>query len=106
VAVSPYVPATTGMPGEDGPGIGPPIRITPNPARAVVHLRWEEAPSSPVRIRLFDVRGGVVPGPWDEINRPDGAFSLEVGGLSAGVYLLQVRTAQGAVRTLRMVRLP
>ena len=75
------------------------LSLAPNPTAATSVVRWAE-PSAGGRLQLFDARGRVV---LEEAVAPGQAeLRLEVAGLSAGVYSVAYRGAEG-VGVMRLV---
>jgi hypothetical protein len=60
------------------------VRLVPNPARDVVQVQTAAHVQS---IRLLDLTGKVI--------REAATAAMEVADLPAGLYLMQVQTAQG-----------
>lgn len=77
-------------------GIENSLTVYPNPARDQVYLRVQQ--SGAAQVRLLDARGGLV---WERtaLLQAYEPFTLPVGGLPAGVYLLEVRQGQHLLRT-------
>jgi bilirubin oxidase len=78
------------------------FRMFPNPASDLIHLEvTDQRNGLMAEVRLLDLQGRelrrVIPMRKDRV-------SLDVAGLSAGIYLLEVRTMDGGRAVLRMVK--
>lgn len=70
-----------------------PFRVYPNPSSDEVTLEWKDQPAGPISVRLFDVRGMEL-----KAGTCAGAqYTLDVRGLSPGIYLLEVSDLAGNV---------
>lgn len=66
------------------------IQIYPNPASSTVNIRFEQIVNDAVMIRVLNTDGSVV---RTETRTPSGKLiSLDVSGLSSGLYLLSIQT--------------
>jgi len=72
-------------------GIDPPgLKVYPNPANEILHIEYLENMEGRVRISIFDIAGKEV-GSFEEYAANTGSKStLNVSGLSAGLYFIQV----------------
>ncbi len=67
------------------------LRLFPNPAREELNLQFERPVSGPVTLRLLSLQGREVRQQrFDE----SGSMRLNLSGLPAGIYLVQVQTAK------------
>jgi hypothetical protein len=87
------------------PGILPvATRIYPNPSKGQVFVVMENIPASGVYVDLTDIEGRLVMRE-KVLPSPDFRHTLELNGLSPGVYLLNI-SASAARRTHRIVITP
>jgi hypothetical protein len=76
--------------------------LFPNPARDVLFIDVDEAGELPLRVRIFDLRGACVL--QAELPAGAGPHALELpAGLPGGVYVVEVRRADGWTETLRLM---
>jgi hypothetical protein len=76
------------------------LRITnfPNPATDNVTLKWQVPSRTPVSVNLYDATGRTVRNLYtaDDSGRA-GTVTMDAKTLAAGVYLVRLETAEGAV---------
>jgi hypothetical protein len=66
------------------------IQVYPNPASSTVNIRFEKVLNEAVMIRILNTDGSIV---RTETRTPsDNLISLNVSGLSSGLYLLSIQT--------------
>jgi len=76
---------TTGLQNVNAAG----VKVYPNPAKDVVNIAGLSASD---KVKLTDLTGREV-GTWQ--TRQNGAFTIEVGNLPAGLYMMQITNADG-----------
>jgi hypothetical protein len=64
------------------------MRVFPNPAHDVVHIRFAHPETDPVSLRVFDSAGRMVMFLPDQVAGPDNLYSMVVNQLHPGVYLI------------------
>ena len=67
--------------------------VFPNPAGAQVNVRLTQANTDPLTIKLFDATGQLVL--LENKTTGMSSFSLDISGLSEGLYYLQIRSGAG-----------
>jgi uncharacterized protein (DUF1501 family) len=88
-----------------GPGEGLEANF-PNPFRGATTLRWRVTSGERVRLRVFDMRGGLVRTVVDAFQSP-GAYArtFEAGGMPPGTYVCRLEVgARSFQRTLDLLR--
>lgn len=73
------------------------VSVFPNPANDVVYLKWSE--NLICNLSILQVNGQVV---RSYQNQSSGS-SINISDLSAGIYLIQLRTAQGIIKTTKLL---
>ncbi len=84
-------------------GIFPePIIIWPNPSTDQIHIDFSEQNNTYLSVEIFDTNGKIVkkvtPVPYSKM------LTLEIGNLSAGIYLIQLLDSKGNSRVARFVK--
>lgn len=80
---------------EDLEALASKVQIFPNPARDFVTVSFEDWPLLPQKIKVIGVTGQSLL----EVNRPAFRNTMSVVSLPSGLYLLEVQTNQGAIRS-------
>lgn len=68
------------------------LGLSPNPASDTIQFRLQETPSGELNVRIFNLNGQEVLNIPSANKLSNNSFSLDVQGLSAGMYLLQVNS--------------
>ncbi len=90
-----------GAPAEDRPVVF--LAARPNPSGDVMRFSWDgQRLHGRVRITMYDVMGGAVCG-WDAVAEA-GMVECRVAGLSAGVYVVQLRCGELIASTRVVIR--
>lgn len=80
----------------EGPENG--IRLYPNPAQDQIWVDFKQQPVGPVTLRVVDISGrSLIEKFWEE-DRVSGRLAIELQGLSAGIYVLEIRGVEKIYR--------
>ncbi len=85
----------------EGSGSGLQVSVFPNPASSEVTLAWQAVSSDPLVVSLYNSLGQMVMSRSVSDPSPLGQLSLDISGLSSGLYQLEVRQG-GEVQTVRL----
>ncbi|MCX6248843.1 MAG: T9SS type A sorting domain-containing protein [Bacteroidetes bacterium] len=79
------------------------IRVYPNPASSQVYVRFEGSDNEPVSFRIFNSNGLLIQ--TEQRPRVEGIMTLDVSGLSSGLYLITIeRKGQIVTKKLSVVK--
>ncbi|MFZ6014446.1 MAG: T9SS type A sorting domain-containing protein [Bacteroidota bacterium] len=77
-------------------------RLYPNPAKGMLHVRFDLNERSEINLRLTDIRGNIVYEDQLQLDAGMHPKIIDVQGASPGLYVLQVRT-QGHERSVKIL---
>ncbi|NOT76238.1 MAG: S8 family serine peptidase [Cyclobacteriaceae bacterium] len=83
---------------------GDAVAIYPNPAADSLRLSFKDLPSGPVELSFYDQQGKLLSNPVLYTTWLDNPTTISIANLSAGVYILKVRTST-VIKTFRFVKL-
>lgn len=78
------------------------LQLTPLPGYEEWHLTWGGEKLMGATVQLFDATGKVLRS--DRVASNAGPYTLDMAPFSTGIYLVQLRTVDGAMRTQRFFR--
>ena len=79
------------------------LQIAPNPVQTDLQIRLEQAQAQAVQIQILDMTGRSLRSIEQESEIGDNQWTISIGELPAGLYYLQVRSAE-SVKVLSFVK--
>lgn len=88
------------------PDIIPAVRVFPNPAGNHAIVECQLAQATDLRLSLVDLNGRILKTYGEKSNLLPGIYTekLDLAGLAPGVYFVKIQTANGGVRTVKLMK--
>jgi hypothetical protein len=88
------------------PDLIPAVRVFPNPAGNQAIVECQLAQATDLRLSLVDLNGRILKTYGEKSNLLPGIYTekLDLAGLAPGVYFVKIQTANGGVRTVKLMK--